>query len=108
MDSDAFMMFRPLPQKPERTKGMELMMQEVSVRTLSLNYLLLKKYFLQVWFVGIISFLSVILLVGFAYEWRMGALDWVKSIRAQDEVASRVSRPRSTSSRASQESILSA
>lgn len=50
----------------------------------------------------------MILLVGFAYEWRMGALDWVKSIRAQDEVASRVSRPRSTSSRTSQESILSA
>lgn len=50
----------------------------------------------------------VILLVGFAYEWRMGALDWVKSIRAQDEVAARVSRPRSTSSRTSQESILSA
>ena len=48
-----------------------------------------------------------ILFVGFAYEWKTGALDWVKSIRAQHEVKRRVVTP-STSKSTPQESVLSA
>lgn len=48
-----------------------------------------------------------ILFVGFAYEWKVGALDWVKSIRAQSDLKRRSSLP-STNKTSPQESILSA
>lgn len=48
-----------------------------------------------------------VLFVGFAYEWRVGALDWVKSIRAQNEVRRKNSIPGPGRS-ASQTSVLSA
>lgn len=48
-----------------------------------------------------------VLFVGFAYEWKTGALDWVKSIRAQNAVRRGVSVP--VENRASpQSSVLSA
>ena len=47
-----------------------------------------------------------VLLIGFAYEWRVGALDWVKSIRAQNEV--RRHNPITASKTTSQTSVLSA
>ena len=47
-----------------------------------------------------------ILFVGFAYEWKVGALDWVKSIRTQDEIRRRNAIPVSTKSNP-QESVLS-
>ena len=48
-----------------------------------------------------------VLFVGFAYEWKTGALDWVKSIRAQHDLKRRQAFPASTKS-TPQESILSA
>lgn len=48
-----------------------------------------------------------VLFVGFAYEWRVGALDWVKSIRAQNEVRRRNPMP-SAGKSSSQTSVLSA
>ncbi len=47
-----------------------------------------------------------VLFVGFAYEWRVGALDWVKSIRAQNDV--RRKNAISPSKSSSQTSVLSA
>lgn len=48
-----------------------------------------------------------VLFVGFAYEWKTGALDWVKSIRTQHDLKRRQAFPASTKS-TPQESILSA
>lgn len=48
-----------------------------------------------------------VLFVGFAYEWKTGALDWVKSIRAQHELKRRQSVISPTKS-TPQESVLSA
>ena len=52
-----------------------------------------------------------ILLVGFAYVWRMGALDWVRAVAAQQTFSKRQKSPYETSSsekKTSQESVLSA
>lgn len=48
-----------------------------------------------------------VLFVGFAYEWKTGALDWVKSIRAQNATR-RVSPPSIETKPTSQTSVLSA
>ena len=54
------------------------------------------------------SIFFAVLLVGFAYEWKTGALDWVRAIRSQHELPrhrpSTLSAPKSTP----QESVLSA
>jgi len=54
------------------------------------------------------SIFFAVLLVGFAYEWKTGALDWVRAIRSQHELPRRrpstLSAPKSTP----QESVLSA
>lgn len=48
----------------------------------------------------------VILLIGFAYVWRIGALDWVRAL--SDEFKARASPPRTATARSPSESILSA
>jgi NADH-quinone oxidoreductase subunit A len=47
----------------------------------------------------------VILLIGFAYVWRLGALDWVRAL--SEEVRARAGPPQSVSTSAQAESILS-
>ena len=54
---------------------------------------------------GVIFF--SVLFVGFAYEWKTGALDWVRAIRAQHQITSRSGVPTPTKSRP-QGSVLSA
>ena len=49
-----------------------------------------------------------ILFVGFAYVWRIGSLDWVKSIRTQNELRRRSNQFASTGKSKPQESVLSA
>ena len=49
-----------------------------------------------------------ILFVGFAYEWKVGALDWVKSIRAQNEERRKAAIPTPSNKSTPQESVLSA
>lgn len=48
-----------------------------------------------------------VLFVGFAYEWKTGALDWVRAIRAQHEMTRRTKIPMGGKS-TPQESVLSA
>lgn len=63
--------------------------------------------FAQILFVAAlaISFFFVVLLVGFAYEWRTGALDWVRSVSNSPPASLEREAPRSSSP---QESVLSA
>lgn len=49
-----------------------------------------------------------ILFVGFAYEWRMGALDWVTSIRTQNAIRRRNTTVTTSNKSRPQESVLSA
>lgn len=53
------------------------------------------------------SIFFAVLFVGFAYIWKIGALDWVKSIRTQHDLKRRQAFPVATKS-TPQESILSA
>lgn len=63
--------------------------------------------FAQILFVAAlaISFFFVVLLVGFAYEWRTGALDWVRSVSNSPPASLEREAPRSSNP---QESVLSA
>ena len=69
----------------------------------------MEKKQMHAWFLvcrGIRHHLFVVLLVGFAYEWRTGALDWVRAVSkpATASPAEPTSLPRGSP----QESVLSA
>ena len=53
------------------------------------------------------SIFFAVLFVGFAYEWKTGALDWVRAIRAQHDLKRRQAFP-IAEKRSPQESVLSA
>ena len=53
------------------------------------------------------SIFFAVLFVGFAYEWKTGALDWVRAIRAQHDLTRRTKFAASVKA-TSQESVLSA
>ena len=40
-----------------------------------------------------VAFFFVVLLIGFAYEWRTGALDWVRAAASRDEATLGIERP---------------